>query len=856
MLLKTAEDIHAAGRLAEAIPLYEQVLAREPHNHRANYLLGIALFQSGKPRSSIPFLKAAAAINPDALEVWRDLGIILLKLRDFEQAEAAFAQAIHIAPANPQFLVNRGIALRNLGQAQQAADCQRAALQLKPDFAEAHHHLGSALLELGRPEEALASFRQATTLKPGLADAWQGTGQALLDGGETSEAIVALHEAARFNAGSADIRRALGLALLRAERTAEALEAIASALAIDPAHSGALAARGAALEQLQRNEEALIAYAEALHSDPDNVDALLGQAGLLRNMGSIDGALAAYDRAIALAPQRGDAYFGAALAFMRKREFVAAARSFGAAARHLPQMAAVHHQHAMALQKLDREVEALAALDSAINADRSHLESYLQKARILSHRHQWEEALAVLEAARPYDPQDKSLGQRFSDRMRICDWTRHDEDMQDIQHRLAADDGDLASFNTLAYLDDPALQRHTAETTGRNVRQQALPAIQAGAGARDGRITVAYVSGDYRDHATMYLMADVFEHHDKSRFRLVGLSLRKSEKSVMRARVLPFFDAFHDLDAMSDDEALALTRGEGIDIAIDMMGFTRHARSGLFAARLAPVQVNYLGFAGTMGLPSIDYIVADPVLIPEDLREHYTEKVAYLPDSYQPNDRKRMIAEGGSTRAENGLPEDAFVFCCFNNSFKITPQVFDSWMHILAQAPDSVLWLFSYAAPVERNLRAAAQARGIDPQRLVFANKLPLPEHLARHRAADLFLDTLPYNAHTTASDALWAGLPVLTLMGETFASRVAASLLTAAGVPELIAPSRAEYERMAVSFYKDRDALKALRGKIEANKLSCALFDPERYTRNLETLFAQMASRHRDGLPTDHLFA
>jgi predicted O-linked N-acetylglucosamine transferase (SPINDLY family) len=215
-----------------------------------------------------------------------------------------------------------------------------------------------------------------------------------------------------------------------------------------------------------------------------------------------------------------------------------------------------------------------------------------------------------------------------------------------------------------------------------------------------------------------------------------------------------------------------------------------------------------------------------------------------------------MIAAGGSTRAENGLPDDAFVFCCFNNSFKITPQVFDSWMRILAQAPGSVLWLFSYAAPVERNLRAAAKARGIDPQRLVFARTLPLPEHLARHRAADLFLDTLPYNAHTTASDALWAGLPVLTLMGETFASRVAASLLTAAGVPELIAPSRAEYESMAVGLYKDKATLQALRSKIEANRLNCALFDPALYTRNLETLFEGMVARQRKGLPPDHLFA
>lgn len=856
MLLKTAQDMHAAGRLDEAIALYEQVLARDPRNARANYLLGIALFQAGRPGRSIGFLKAAAAADPAALEAHRDLGLILLKLRDYAGAEAAFAQALRIAPSNPQFLVNRGIALRNLGRADEAAGSHRAALTLQPEFAEAHHHLGNALLALGRPTEALECFRRASTLKPGLADAWQGTGQALLDLGRTAEAIAALGEAARLNPGSADIHRALGLALLRDGRAEDALEAISAALAADPASASALAARGAALERMQREADALAAYDDALRSDAANVGALLGRAGILRNRGSDVEALAAYDRAIALDPQRGDAYFGAGLTFMKRREYTAAARSFGEAARLMPQVAAVHHQHAVALQKSDRAAEALVALDKAIAADPAHLDSYLHKARILSQRHQWEDSLAVLEAARPHDPEDRSLAQRFSDRMKVCDWTDHDAEIAEILRRLGSDGDDVASFNTLAYVDDPGAQRQAAEAFAHEVLQQAPPAIAVRATPRDDRITIAYVSGDFRDHATMYLMADVFEHHDRSRFRLVGFSLKKDETSVMRARVRPFFDAFHDLDQMTDGEVMELAARESIDIAVDMMGFTRHARANLFAARLAPVQVNYLAYAGTMGLPGIDYIIADPVLIPAALRQHYSEKVACLPDSYQPNDRRRVIAEGGADRAEHGLPQDGFVFCCFNNSFKITPGVFDSWMRILAQAPGSVLWLLSYAPVVERNLRAAAAARGIDPQRLVFARPLPLPQHLARHRAADLFLDTLPYNAHTTASDALWAGLPVLTLMGESFASRVAASLLTAAGLPELITPSREAYERTALELWRDRGALAGFRAQLEADRLSCALFDSARYTQNLERLFAMMVERQRGGLPPDHLTA
>lgn len=848
--------MHAAGRLDEAIALYEQVLARDPRNARVNYLLGIALFQSGRAGRSIGFLKAAAAADPSALEVQRDLGLILLKLRDYAAAEAAFAQALKIAPANPQFLVNRGIALRNLGRAAEAADSHRAALALQPDFAEAHHHLGNALLALGRPSEALDCFRRACAIKPGFADAWQGTGQALLDLDRTDEAIAALGEAARLNPGSADIHRARGLGLLRAGQAEQALEAISAALAADPGNAAALAARGAAFERMQRESDALAAYEDALRADAANVDALLGRAGILRNRGSDVEALADYDRAIARDPQRGDAYFGAGLTFMKRREYTAAARSFGEASRLMPDVAAVHHQHAMALQKSDRTPEALEALDMAIAADPAHLDSYLHKARILSQRHRWEDSLAVLEAARPHDPEDRSLAQRFSDRMKVCDWTDHDAEIAEILRRLAAGSDDVAAFNTLAHLHDAGLQRRAAEAFASDVLQQAPPAMAFRAAPRDDRITLAYVSGDFRDHATMYLMADVFEHHDRSRFRLVGLSLKKDETSLMRARVQPFFDAFHDLDQMTDSEVMALAGSESIDIAVDMMGFTRHARANLFAARLAPVQVNYLAYAGTMGLPGIDYIIADPVLIPAALRHHYSEKVACLPDSYQPNDRRRSIAEGGADRAEHGLPQDAFVFCCFNNSFKITPGVFDSWMRILSQAPGSVLWLLSYAPVVERNLRAAAAARGIDPQRLVFARPLPLPQHLARHRAADLFLDTLPYNAHTTASDALWAGLPVLTVMGESFASRVAASLLTAAGLPELIAPSRQAYECMALELWRDRGALAGFRARLEADRLSCALFDSARYTHNLEKLFTMMVERQRRGLPPDHLSA
>ena len=295
-------------------------------------------------------------------------------------------------------------------------------------------------------------------------------------------------------------------------------------------------------------------------------------------------------------------------------------------------------------------------------------------------------------------------------------------------------------------------------------------------------------------------MAELFERHDRGRFELVGISYGPDNRDEMRIRLSAAFDHFVDVRTKTDSEVAALSRDLGIDIAVDLKGFTEEARTGIFSRRAAPIQVNYLGYPGTMAAPYMDYIVADPILIPPESRQHYAEKIVYLPDSYQVNDRKRRISDKEFTRAELGLPPTGFVFCCFNNNFKITPNTFNGWMRILKQVEGSVLWLLEDNETAANNLRREAEARGVEPARLVFARRMPLPEHLARHRAADLFIDTLPYNAHTTASDALWAGLPVLTRIGESFAGRVAASLLNAVGLPELITATQEQYEAMAVA--------------------------------------------------------
>jgi protein O-GlcNAc transferase len=372
--------------------------------------------------------------------------------------------------------------------------------------------------------------------------------------------------------------------------------------------------------------------------------------------------------------------------------------------------------------------------------------------------------------------------------------------------------------------------------------------------SRPSKIRIGYFSADFHGHATAYLMAQLFELHDRSKFEIFGFSFGPPADDDMRRRLAAGFDQLIDVKDKSDKEIAELARNLQIDIGVDLKGFTDQSRSGIFAHRAAPIQVNYLGFPGTMGANYIDYIIADRTLIPPEEAEFYTEKIAYLPHSYQVNDRTRRISDRRFTREELGLPTDAFVFCCFNNSFKITPDVFDIWMRLLTKVDRSALWLLKTNASAVESLRAEAVRRGIESERLVFAEPIDLSDHLARHASADLFLDTFYCNAHTTASDALWAGMPVVTRLGHTFAGRVAASLLNAIGLPELVTRTSDEYEQLAFRLANDRDKLSLIRKRLADNRLTHPLFDTELFTRHIESAYEKMWERHRMNLKPDHL--
>ncbi|MBS0363563.1 MAG: hypothetical protein JSR98_19480 [Proteobacteria bacterium] len=442
------------------------------------------------------------------------------------------------------------------------------------------------------------------------------------------------------------------------------------------------------------------------------------------------------------------------------------------------------------------------------------------------------------------------LGQLLMSRQRICDWTDFEALSAELARRIEAGEAVSTPLPTAALPTTRRQQLICARTYSAQTFALAPPTVAPAPGPR---VRVGYFSADFHSHATAFLMAEMLELHDRDAFEVSLFSFGPDDKSPMRRRIEAASEHFHEVSGLGAHAIAELARSQPLDIAVDLKGFTAGSRPQIFAGRAAPVQVSFLGYPMTSGAPFLDYLIADPVLITPEETADYSEKIAWLPDGYQPNDRKRQISDLVTTRADHGLPATGFVFASFNGSFKIAPGVFGLWMEILREVPDSALWLLHDEPAAPANLRAAARAAGVDPARLVFAPPVVLARHLERLRHADLFLDSLPYCAHTTASDALWAGLPLVTRKGDTFAGRVAASLLTAAGLPELITDTPARYKALALDLARDPQRLAAVRARVAAARGS-ALFDTPRYVRHLEGLYRRMHERRLAGLSPDHL--
>ncbi len=761
------------------------------NSHLAELLsLAAMLLQNGQVLQAREQCQQIVQQYPGSPDALHLCGLAHSKSGNDEEAERLLAKAVQLNPAVAAVHNNHGVALKKLGRISDAEHAFREAIKRQPGYADAHNNLGNALLDSRRHDEALASIERAIALRGDFAPALNNRGAVLLAMGRHDEAVASFDRAIAVNPHYVEALNNRANALREVGRLTDALKSCDRALAHKPDWAAAHNNRGAVLAQLRRWQEAIGAFDAALRIDADDADAHCNRGNALLAMNRLDEAIASFQKALAVDSALADAHAGLGEAFLRAKKFGQAAETFAT------------------LTRLDPEY--------------------------------------------PY-----ALGNLLHARMLCGDW----RDFEALRAKITA------GLARRAQVVEPFVYQGIAEAEAdlmacaQIYAEAQFPARASYQKHREappgsvpgGKLTVGYLCGEFRQQATSMLMCGVYEQHDKDRFKIVAFDNGGSDGSEYRRRIESSFDELVDIRNLSDADAAALIRRAGVDVLVNLNGYFGDGRQGVFAHRPCGLQVNYLGFPGTLGAPYIDYLIADRTVIPEQARAHYVEKVVYLPHSYQANDSRRAIAERSFTRADAGLPADAFVFCCFNNSYKITPPTFDCWMRVLNRVPGSVLWLLEADLDCAAHLKREAQHRGVAGERLVFAKFAPPDEHLARHPLADLFLDTLPYNAHTTASDALWAGLPVLTLVGTTFAGRVGASLLQALDLPELITTSEDAFEVTAASLASEPDKLAAVKKRLRNNAAQSPLFDTRRTTRALEAAYAQMVQRHRQCLPPTH---
>jgi protein O-GlcNAc transferase len=639
--------------------------------------------------------------------------------------------------------------------------------------------------------------------------------------------------------------------MLRNNRAADALASLDALVARGPVPAPVHLVRGNALLALGRPEEALASFDQAIALAPGDAVASYNRGSVLLALGRRPEALAAFERAAREDPRLAPAWYNLGTVLMDLRHFPEAIASFDRVLALDAAMVAAHNNKAAALLAMDRPAEAVSGLERALQLRPDHAGALENLGNAQMALGRFEEAMAAFRKALAAAPdRPNAAGSLLAPMVRSCAWSEEYFSLRARVVELAALGVPAhAPFAFLATSDSPAAQLSCARACAAHNYPAAAEPLYKGPAYGHRRIRVAYVAAEFREHPTAVLAAELFERHDRERFEWTAISFGADDGSRMRRRLERAFDHFLDVRDVGDHEVATLIRAREIDIAVDLSGYTVGCHLGVFAHRPAPVQVSYLGHPGTLGATYIDYIVADAQVIPREHFQHYSEKVVHLPGCYQPNGSGRPPAVAAPSREQLCLPERAFVFCCFNAIYKITPEIFDVWMRLLRAVPGSVLWLLDDNPFATSNLRAQSARRGIDPSRLVFAPRAALAEHLARSRAADLFLDTLPCNAHTTASDALWAGLPVLTCQGETFAARVAASVLQAAGLPELITRDLQEYGALALDLAVDRERLAAIRARLAENHRMSPLFDTERYRRGLEAAYVLMWQRAENGL-------
>lgn len=850
----TAKLREAAGRinsrdLPGAERLCRESLSQDPHNPEALHMLGFVRLMSGNAQDAVVLIGQALGSRPREPAILENLGLAHLTLRDFAKAEALFRQALDCGAVHGMLYMRLGLALGSQGRPAEAVSALQTAADRAPGDPDVHLNLGNALAESGQTEAAAARYRKVLTLQPNCVDAHFNLGTLFTRVGRLDEAIAAYRQALVHAPGYADAHNNLGLVYMQQGRHDDAVACYRRALELEPTQIQARNNLGNALAAQGRHEEAVACYERVFALHPNHPDAYINLGNVRAGQGLYAGAQALYEKALLHAPGSFDARrnLGRLQQIQGRRE--EALEHFRRALELDPNQADSCSDLGTAYRDSGNFKLAEEFYRKAIALDPSHVRAHYHLAETLKVQNRLAEAAAlderVLALKADYFP---ALGTLVYLRQHMCAWDGIEKLWDRLRHEaIGKGDAGISPFSILSQ-PTSAQEQLVCAAAWANQELKPLAAVRSRLGfdfsarrGAPGKLRIGYLSWDYHKHAVSYLIAELFELHNRNRFEIHAYSYGPDDGSAIRARIRGACDRFIDVANQSYIATSQQIYDDGVDILIDLNGYTQGARWQISALRPAPIQVNWLGYPGTMGTDCIDYIIADSFIIPAGMEHCYSEKVVRLADCYQINDRRREISDRTPTREECGLPAQGLVFCCFNLTNKILPDVFGLWMRIMKAVSGSVLWLLETNRWAVENLRNAASAQGVAPERLVFAPRLPVAEHLARYRLADLALDTFPYTSHTTASDALWVGCPLVTCAGETFASRVAGSILVSAGMPELVLESFSAYERLVLDLATSPAKLHDLRRKLQNGRDSCTLFDTPRFVKNLERAYEDM---------------
>lgn len=803
--LQQARAYLQSGNIVQALELIEALLRKAPRLPEANYLLGVAHLMQGNAAHAVVPLETALKADPHNGPVLDHLGACLLMLNRYADAEAVLRRATSLPRAPAIVFMRLGLALLYQNRARDAVEILQRAVDLAPRDADCQVTLGRALHANAQSDAARATFETAHALAPANPDIAFNLGVIALEQRQLDAAAGWFNRALALAPRHADAWVNLGIVQEQQHNVDAALASYRKALDLDPRLPAAGSNLAHALAALNRHEEARAQYLETLRHAPQFIAAHEGLAGVCLALGRVAEAITHLRATVAAEPANATATLALANALMEVGQL--------------------------------EEAAPLAQRASELNPDAAP--AYATRATLLSLRGALADAVQVLEAGYARTDNGVLLGMLANHYRQLCDWPKWERAWAGLAPRV---DQESALGSPFWLLSQPITARQQrlyteawAAARYKNIR--ALP--PRAARASHERLRIGYLSSDFQEHPAAYLIADVLEHHDRARFEIYAYSYGPShDASAMRQRIRAACEHFVDIAWDTDDAAAQRIRDDEIDILIELKGYTVGDRIPIMARRPCDIQVTWLGYPGTTGAAFIDYLIADPYIIRPGEESTCTERVLRMPHCYQPNDRKRVVPPPLSRR-EYGLPEEGVVFCCFNQTYKITPDVFRVWMRLLQRMPGSVLWLVDSAATP--NLRQAVCAHGVEAGRVVFAPRCPYAEHLARYRVADLALDTFPYTSHTTASDALWCDCPTVGLVGDTFAARVSGSILAAAGVDELICATLDDYEALALRLALDRDALRELRAKIARAREHAPLFDSRQFARDLERLYEQI---------------